>query len=99
MVEEKDSIKEFTFTVHCVNGEKIIHKYEVYQTEELQKIINALDMLKNVLEGKASILFFTNPDIYYNLKNVVGIETSTVSKEQIETLIKEAQKSIGFKKV
>jgi len=99
MVEEKDLIKECTFTVHCINGENIIHRYKVTPTvEELNKLVAVIDAVDKALAGKVPSLSFENPDIHYNIRNVVGVEFSTISKGQIEAMIKKAQERIGFKK-
>ena len=100
MVEKKEFVEEVIFTVHCVNGEKLVHRYKLPPTrKKTQKLIkDTFDMITAAFTGKLTIMFFTNPCIYYNPKNVVGVEFSPITTGQVETLIKEAQKSIGFKK-
>ena len=101
MVEEKDLLEEFIFTVHCVNGEKIIHKYEVPPTQkEAEKTIKDIfDMVFDALAGEKPNMLFLNPNIHYNPKNVVGVEYGGTTKGQIEKMIKESQKHIGYKNV
>ena len=97
---EKKFVEEIIFTVYCVNGEKLVHRYKLPPThKEIEKLIkDTIHMINDAFTGKLKILFFTNPIIHYNPKNVVGVEVSSITTEEIETLIKEAQKSIGFKK-
>ncbi len=100
MAEGKDLVEEVTFTVHCLNGEKIIHRYKAHKTpEEANKFIEHMtDMITTAFTCKVTIMFFENPYIFYNSKNVVGVEFSAISIGEIETIIKESQKRVGFKK-
>jgi hypothetical protein len=99
MDERKDLVEEVTFTVHCVNGEKIIHRYKGPKTRKEAHKFNEdmANMIKAALAGKLPYMFFTNPSISYNPKNVVGIEMSPITLGEVETIMKEAQKRIGFK--
>jgi len=54
--------------------------------------------MSNAFSGKSPFLYLKNPRICYNPKNVVGVEFSYIATGEIENMIKEAQKRIGFKK-
>ena len=55
-------------------------------------------MISLAFVSERKIMFFQNPSIQYNPRNVVGVEIGSITIGQIEKAIRETQKSVGFKK-
>ena len=67
--------------------------------EEIEQLIEEiLSQIYNPFSDKAPVTYFKNPMMYYNPKNIVGIEFDMVTTGDFEKIIKKAQKTIGFKK-
>lgn len=100
MDKKGNSVKEITFTVHCINGEKIMHRYKVPSTiKEVEKLLdNIIDMTTAAIAGNKRIMYLQNPNIEYNPHNIVAVEFGGITSGQIDQLIKETEKRMGFVK-
>lgn len=97
-----DTAGKITFTVLLVNGEKIVHTYDVPSNfDEAMKFIEFwIERIAVALtRGKATSLSFPNPYICYNPDNVLGIQTLVMNAEELEEVIGNTQKkTMGFVK-
>ena len=96
MAEAKAPVKApvMVYTVTLANGEKRQHSYRSPgDPAEARKLVEFLvDHISNALEGKVRFLFLQNPSVVYNPTHVACIEMVVFDQDQLEEIIRKAQK-------
>jgi len=98
MTNERKTPK-IIFTVLLVNGEKIIHTYNVpLDGEKAKELIKSMvGLISYVMTHRKDIyLLLQNPNITYNPDNISGIKIDIFEAKELEEAIEKAQRKAGF---